>query len=124
MARISLPQFDRAKDFVVNRPVLLSGRRFKQGDLLDKSLLNIRLLRQLFEQRYVTQIDAPTEQLVINGYHPNEITPLKKEPDLKVMTEQELRTWLVGNGVIPRPRATKAQMLQRARKILKERKKV
>ncbi len=47
------PPFDRRNDFIVFQGLLLSGREFKAGELLDKDLVTTRRLRQLYDGGFV-----------------------------------------------------------------------
>jgi hypothetical protein len=46
-------KFDPERDFVVHRHMMLSGEALTPGDDFDKSIVDVRRLRQLYEQRYL-----------------------------------------------------------------------
>lgn len=45
--------FDRGRDFIATRGFTLSGRNLNPGDLIDKTALPTRRLRQLYDRRLV-----------------------------------------------------------------------
>ncbi len=55
MARVSIYRdpFDPGKDFVVLRPMTVSGLDVQSGESFNKQLVTTRRLRQLFDQRYL-----------------------------------------------------------------------
>jgi hypothetical protein len=46
-------RFDPEANFVVNRPILISGEEIAPGTTFDKKLVDLRRLRQLYDQRYL-----------------------------------------------------------------------
>lgn len=46
-------RFDPAATYVVNRPILISGEELAPGTTFDKTLVDVRRLRQLYDQRYL-----------------------------------------------------------------------
>ncbi len=64
MAEKAFPRdkFDARGEFVIQRPMSWSGRELTPGSLFDKTLVTIRKLRQLYENRYLriaTAEDTP-----------------------------------------------------------------
>jgi hypothetical protein len=45
--------FDPSLDFVVRRRVTLGGRIMEPGEAVDKTVMNLRRLRQLYDQRVI-----------------------------------------------------------------------
>jgi len=64
MARdtIWLKPFCRDDDFVVIRPIEISGRTIQRGEAFDKSTVSTRTLRQLYEQRRLAVAVQPREE--------------------------------------------------------------
>lgn len=66
--------FDRDREFRVHRAgraghgLKLSGKLYKLGEHVDKTLLNTRRLRQLYERRFLEMI--PKEEVFSNGIRP------------------------------------------------------
>ena len=50
--------FDRGFVFVVQRAFLLSGKELAPGTIFDKSLVDSRKLKQLYDQRYLRLAEA------------------------------------------------------------------
>ena len=61
MARDVRPDFDRTADFYATRLFTAGGRDFVPGDQFDKSLVDVRRLRQMYDLRQLKQV-APTVQ--------------------------------------------------------------
>lgn len=60
MARIETrPEFDAAAEYVVVRPFLCSAQRIGAGSPFNKTLVNHRRLRQLYDTGYLRMRDAP-----------------------------------------------------------------
>lgn len=55
--------FDRDRNFVMSRPLPVAGQSFGPGDPFDKTLVNTRRLRQMYEQRLIQFAveEQPTE---------------------------------------------------------------
>jgi hypothetical protein len=57
--------FDPERDFTVRRPITVGGQKFAPGDAFDKTLVTLRRLRQLYDQRTLHFVgDAPGKRLV------------------------------------------------------------
>lgn len=55
--RIWLPRFAADKEFVARKNIMIAGRKFEAGEVIDKSLLSVRQLRQLYDTRRVLERD-------------------------------------------------------------------
>ena len=53
MARFFRPEFDRNREFVVNRELTVGGRKLPPGHPLDKTHFTVRRLRQMYDLRIV-----------------------------------------------------------------------
>lgn len=58
MARMIRPQFDAACEFVVNKPMKVQGAPLQIGDPFDKTSVNLRRLRQLYDSRWIKYAEA------------------------------------------------------------------
>jgi hypothetical protein len=54
-------QFDRSREFVTLKAFLFSGQTIPSGQLFDKTTCSLRLLRQLYEGRYL-RMATPEEE--------------------------------------------------------------
>lgn len=59
MPREVRPQFDPGADFYVTRPFKAGGKVYAVDELFDKSLVEARRLRQMYDQRMLRQ-QGPT----------------------------------------------------------------
>ncbi|RWB66569.1 hypothetical protein [Mesorhizobium sp.] len=57
-ASIWLKLFDRERDFVANKVITIGGVDHVPGDPIDKTLLNTRRLRQMYEARKIRMVEA------------------------------------------------------------------
>ncbi|RVC47584.1 hypothetical protein EN781_00155 [Mesorhizobium sp. M4A.F.Ca.ET.090.04.2.1] len=57
-ASIWLKLFDRERDFVANKVMILGGQDLVPGDPIDKTLVNTRRLRQMYEARKILMVEA------------------------------------------------------------------
>jgi hypothetical protein len=55
--RIWLPRFAADKEFVARKNIMIAGRKFEAGEVIDKSLLSTRQLRQMYDTRRVLERD-------------------------------------------------------------------
>ena len=80
------PEFNPDKDFVVVKWVKASGREFSAGDMFDKSLVDPRRLRQMYECRqlcYPEQFRAPNGKAPhLEDDHPYNAIPIPDDWDL------------------------------------------
>jgi hypothetical protein len=84
-------QFDRDRNFIVTRAVIVSGKKFGPGDPFDKTLVTTRRLRQLYEHRVLKM--GPAElNLEPTGC-----------PNFAVLPEAAIREWLTSHHVMIQP---------------------
>lgn len=57
-------KFDPDKDFAVRRRFTVGGQSFYPGDAFDKTLVNTRRLRQLFDQRTLIHVGETPGQII------------------------------------------------------------
>ena len=67
-------EFDRKRDFIVAKPVTLSGKHFQRGEAFDKGKVTTRLLRQLYDTRYLGML-APVVVELLEEEQPAPIAP-------------------------------------------------
>lgn len=72
--------FDRDQQFIVLRPGRIAGIHHAAGQLLDKSLVSTRLLRQMFDNRWL-RLAKPEEEST---------KPVVKQPEPKVSTKPQV----------------------------------
>jgi len=92
--------FNRDCEFTVRRGIRLNGQEFKDGDVIDKTLLTTRRLRQLFEQRFIVQGDSVPNTLVV----PHSI-------DFKQLPTAAIVSWLAQRQKTPRPGSDRAKTI-------------
>lgn len=95
--------FNRDCVFTIKRAVTLSGKKYGDGDVLDKTLLTTRRLRQLYEQRFIVQGD-PDNKMVIA---PHSI-------DFKQLPTTAIISWLAQRQKTPRPGSDRAKIINLA----------
>lgn len=61
MTTLRRPEFNPNLKFTVIKPVLVDSTEFKVGDAFDKALVNVRLLRQLYDAKYIDAVDDTLE---------------------------------------------------------------
>lgn len=101
-----LQRFNRECEFTVKRPISLGGVPFKAGDVLDKTLVTTRRLRQLHDQRYVVQGPVP----VVGPGLPQEI-------DFAQLPTAAIIDWLRQRKRSPRPDSDRAGIINLARVV-------
>lgn len=52
-------EFDRSREFVVSKPFTFNGKRFDCGQTVNTMPFAVRLLRQLYDQRYLDHVPLP-----------------------------------------------------------------
>lgn len=62
MARDVRPQFDPTANFYVTRPFKAGGKLFAVDELFDKSLVDTRRLRQIYDLRQLRQVATAKPQ--------------------------------------------------------------
>ena len=87
-------QFDRDRNFLVTRSVVVSGKKFGPGDQFDKTLVTTRRLRQLYEHRFLKM--GPAER---------NLEP-QGRPNFAVLPEAAIREWLSAHKVLAPPFTT------------------
>lgn len=111
MAKTTAPRrilFDRDLDFVAAKTFTFAGKEFRPGDQFDKSEVNTRRLRQMYDQRFLGVSEAPTSPPP---------PPPTRNPALRALSAAELRKWLADKGVVPRYGADRAKLLRMAESI-------
>lgn len=98
-----LQPFNRDAKFIVRRAIKVSGVQFDDGDVLDKSLLTTRRLRQLHEQRFIFM----DETTVADGEKPNFLT----------MPTGKVKEWIIARGVQPRFNAKRDALIKQAERL-------
>lgn len=106
-------EFDRGRDFVVVKNVIVNGKAYAPGDKFDTTQVTVRRLRQMYESR---MIDIP---------HIGQ--PVKPTPEpqaagdgLDLLTDEELGARLNSKGVVPRPNASREWLLRKVREAESE----
>jgi len=87
-------QFDRDRNFLVTRSVVVSGKKFGPGDPFDKTLVTTRRLRQLYDHRFLKM--GPAER---------NLEP-QGRPNFAVLPEAAIREWLSAHKVLAPPFTT------------------
>lgn len=125
--------FDPRRDFVAIRSFKVAGNAVQPGDPFNKNWTSTRRLRQLCEQHSIRMAPAgPIKKArgrrrlarasersvapVLDVQVGNQTIP----SNLEALTDQELRKFLTAKGVIPRPKATREQLVARASKVVTE----
>jgi hypothetical protein len=98
-------QFDPKRGFLTVRPILFNGKTIGPGQPFDVTLVNVRRLRQLYDQRYVKM--APVAAGSLRRFRPRPQT----SPEL---SDAQLRAKLEAHGVVPRRGAPRAKLLELA----------
>lgn len=106
-----LVQFNRECEFTVRREITLAGAKLKFGDVVDKTQLTTRRLRQLYEQRFIVQgeIDRP------NLIAPHSI-------DFKQLPTAAIVNWLAQRNKVPRPNSDRAKIISLAEVVQRKEK--
>jgi hypothetical protein len=101
------PSFNRDGDFVVLRGFDLGGRRTREGEFVDKSVLTTRTLRQLYDQRRirfataeeVAELEALAASYTAGGAYPAGDPPsadfTDPGPELELQKRHEGGGWYV-----------------------------
>jgi hypothetical protein len=107
----ALPRFDRENDFRVERVITVAGNKLAPGDTFDKTLVTVRTLRQLYEQRKLSMHEPKG-----NGHGAGQ--PVM--PDFGSIPDEALRIWLREHNVVSRPNAKHETLVQRAQNVWKK----
>jgi hypothetical protein len=98
--------FSRDRSFIVVKPMKLNGSSLPISSPFDKTAVNTRKLRQLYDQRYITMTaDAPQLKVVAPA-------------DPEKMSNNQLTLLLEDNGIIIRPNPTRVWLINRAKRYL------
>jgi len=97
------PKFDPSRDFVVQRPFVAHGKAMVPNTPFDKSKVDERRLRQLYDQRFVTMAKQESGPAAY----------------LTGLNDDQLREWLTTRGVVPR-RGSRDRLLKQAEGVLRE----
>lgn len=91
--------FDPHRQYHVVKTGHVAGKLFQAGEIFDKSVVDVRKLKMMYEGRWLTMAsleDAPRVE-------PHKPAALNK-PDFQALTAPELRLWLSAHNATP-PRA-------------------
>ena len=103
--------FDRSRDFYVTREFKVGGKKMTidpDRRAIDKSLFTTRLLRQMYEQRFL-MMKEPEEQ-----------TPaVPVRPVFANLPEEALADWLKQNKIVPRM-GNKQRLVDRCNRLWSE----
>lgn len=107
VGKYSRVPFDPHATYTVAKTLLLNGKLINAGDVFDKTLVNTRRLRQMYEQRMLQIVDDP--QALPQA---DEVT-IPTKPDFLSLSNEGLRLWLRNNGgFIPKPRTPRPKLLE------------
>lgn len=104
MARIRREPFDRSREFEVCRTIKVNGRLYEPGYLFDKTEVNVRRLRQMFEQRTLNMLPAGVVKT------PKMVGGTSLKPDFARLPIEALREWLSSRHIIPRFNTKKSKL--------------
>lgn len=108
-------KFDANRQFVLLKGTRVAGKHVEAGEVFDKSLVDNRRLRQMYEGRWLrmaTFEEAPQVE-------PHTPSPLNK-PDFHSLNLDELKLWLQAHNVSHRSRVSKETLLYLADKKWQE----
>lgn len=105
--------FDRERAFLAVKNFSLNGKLVEGGALIDKTKINTRRLRQMYDQRLIRMTDA---EPIADSDKPR---PPQK-PHFELLSLDGLKLWLEENGHISRPRTKLPALVKIAEKIWKE----
>lgn len=106
-----LAAFNRECEFTAKKQLLIRGKIFQFGDVIDKTLLTTRRLRQLFEQRQIVQGDFEEKVLI----PPHSI-------DFKQLPTNSIISWLAERKKMPRPGSDRAKIIALAETVQRKEK--
>lgn len=101
-------EFDRMNEFVAVKSFTCNGVPIQPGDRFDKTMVSTRLLRQLYDGRYLTQV-ASHQIPVGDGTTP-------RMPDFSSLTKEGLIAWLESNGVYVHPLAESPRLISQCQR--------
>lgn len=101
--------FDRNCDFFAARKITIQGINLIPGDKINKDLMTTRTLRQLYEQRWIKQVEAVEAAE----------DPVNSKPDFTLLPDEAIINWLESRKVIPRFGASREKLLSLADKTWK-----
>lgn len=106
--------FDPQNTFAATKTMICNGKLIKADEVFDKTLVNTRRLRQMYEHRMLKVIDS----LEVSPQAAEVATPTK--PDFLSLSNEGLQVWLRGTGYIPKPRTHRAKLLELCEQKWKE----
>lgn len=106
-----LSRFNRECEFTIAKPQKVSGVEYKVGDVLDKTLVTTRRLRQLFDQRKVSQ-----------GLPPHLGPTVPAELDFAQLPTAAVVEWLAQRKKAPRHGSNRTGIINLARVVLEKEK--
>lgn len=107
-------QFDPNATFVALRTIVTQSKHFNPGDEFDKKLVNVRRLRQLYEQRWLDMVDTPAPTLDTAK------SKIPVKPDFLHISNEGLRVWLRNHGITPSPKTMRDKLIEMAEQKWKE----
>lgn len=135
-SRFHRGEFDRNRDFIITRNIVLGGKIVGSGPLLDevKAQFTTRRLRQLWEQRAVDMVPVDPAALSIRPRRGTNATVAKPQhqepvkvieqpkkspmPEFDQMSAVMLRVWFKEQGVtITNKNATRADLIRKAKAV-------
>jgi|SRR5690606_1040747 len=99
--------FDPEATYTAAKTIICHGKLFNVGDVFNKSLVNTRRLRQMYEQRMLHMVEE--------GLPVPEPARVQKpiKPDFENLSNDGLKLWLRNNsGYIPKPRTPRSKLLE------------
>ncbi len=107
-------KFDPDRDYLANKIFSVQKTDYVHGDLFNKSSVNVRRLRQMYEARFLTM--APPKPA-----NATPLAPVKPTmPNFSALSEHGLKAWLTNNGVSPSPRLKLPALITKAEARWKE----
>lgn len=111
--RIIREPFDPARTYTVVRDCTIATTQFRTGDVFDNRIVPIRKLRQLYDARWLRmeEYDYQKEE-VAQAAEAQKVAPVK--PEFDTLSLNGLREWLKSQGIMPKPRVSKAELVEAA----------
>lgn len=111
--RIIREPFDHTRTYTAARDCTIATYRYKAGDVFDNRIVTIRKLRQLYDARWLRMEDYDYQkEEVAEAAEAQKVAPVK--PDFDTLSLVGLREWLKSQNVVPKPRASKTELVAQA----------
>lgn len=97
--------FDHKATFIVMRPMKINGEFHAGGATLNKNLLSMRRIRQMYDNRMLRMADKMPEP------------EFPTKPPFDDITDEELKQWLTSHNIVVRPgkrRSSRKTLLEKA----------